>query len=474
MGKYIRALLSKKVFTMLIISLFIVGLIPTTVIGNNEATLENLDQYIKNNIKKLAIPGASVVISHGGQIVYNEVFGEGITRDSRFYIGSISKSFTALAVMQLVEQGKIDLDESVSAYINEFKVSDQITVRHLLHHTSGMTEFDYLPKLPPKASFLDLVNDMNRITLTNEPGKAFSYFNYNYDLLGFIIERTSGKSYQNYMEDHILKPLGLKNTSVRGEVDATGHLSFFGLSIKRTEPFLLYDLPSGYITSTGEDMIRYIEALRGKDPALGISSEGVALMKTGNPYGMGWISSKVANRPAVHHGGSLPGYNANAVILTEDGYSIVYLLNKNHMLKAFFFYHDLTKGIVSILTGEGTPPTRVNYFWIFRLAIVFFILTLIYNIKKIIKMIIKPENLPVKKRVIGAVVNLVIPTALIILLPTLITNMLQRTSTLNTIFLVQPDLIAWFAVGVFSHLVEAMIHLSHLVKYSLDAKKNSA
>lgn len=89
-------------------------------------------------------------------------------------------------------------------------------------------------------------------------------------------------------------------------------------------------------------------------------------------------------------------------------------------------------------------------------------------------MIIKPENLPVRKRIIGAVVNLAVPIALIILLPMLVTNMLQRASTLQIIFLLQPDLIAWFAVGVFSLLVEAMIHLSHLVKYSLDAKKNSA
>lgn len=360
--------------------------------SSNKLPMEDeLDEYIQQTIDKLAIPGMTVAISHQGELMYSKVFGDDINVDTRFYIGSTTKTFTALAVMQLVEQGMINLNESVSTYLDDFVVSDQITVWHLLHHVSGMTEFEYMANLSPQSHFNDLIEDMKGMSLRYEPGEYFSYFNPNYSLLGAIVERVSGQSYPEYIKEHIINPLGLENTSVIGEVDTPGHLSFFGFSKKRKEPHLQYDLPAGFITSTSVDLARFLEAVRMKDPVIGVSPEGIEqMMSSGIFYGMGLMIGEISGRPAVHHGGSLPGYTSNAIMLLEDEYSIAFLINKNHMLNAFLFYPDLTNGIVSLLT-EQEPSSRVQYYWVYRLLIVLFAVTIIYNIIKISRMITRPK-----------------------------------------------------------------------------------
>lgn len=430
----------------------------------NLSTEEQLDQFIENTVKKLAIPGMSVAIAHNGELVYSRVFGDDINKETKFYIGSTSKTFTALAIMQLVEQGKIDLDESVATYLEDFNVSQKITVRHLLHHVSGMTESEYISALPSHAQFSDLILDMNKMTPTYQPEERFSYFNPNYNLLGAIVEKVSGQTYNDYVEKNIFEPLGLLTTSLTGDVDTPGHLSFFGFSMKRKEPYIQYDLPAGYITSTAEDLVVFFEALRMRDTNVGVSSEGIDLMMKGNPfYGMGLIVSEIYGREVVHHGGALPGYTSDAVMLVEDEYSFTYLMNKNHLLNGFVFNRDLTDGIIAILTEQQTP-NKVDYFWLYRLLIGLFIFTLVYNVIKMKKMISTPEEKTISERKKAAFTNIAIPVALIIGIPYLAPIILQRGMTWELAFLVMPDMISWLLLGIAFHIGQAMIHISFIIK----------
>ncbi|MCD8508511.1 MAG: beta-lactamase family protein [Bacillus sp. (in: Bacteria)] len=275
----------------------------TEALPDSASKQEQLDDFIQEYVDKLVLPGLSIAISHKGELIYSQTFGDGLETESRFYIGSTTKPFTALAIMQLVEQRRIKLDNSVSVYLPDFTVSDDITVRHLLHHVSGMSEFNYIAKLPDHAIFTELIDDMNTMTLTYKPGSEFAYFNQNYSLLGAIIERVSGKTYPEYITEHILEPLQLNNTTLTGEVDLPGNMSFFGVPVKRTEPFKVYDLPAGYMTSTAEDVVAFLDSISLSRPELGISQVGVKEMLDGNSsyYGMGWIVTDVAGRPAVHH-----------------------------------------------------------------------------------------------------------------------------------------------------------------------------
>ncbi len=467
-----KLLFSSATLALIIFSFVIYYPFTSEASSINLSTEEKLEQHIENTAKKLAIPGMTVAISHNGELIFSKAYGKDVHQDSLFYIGSTSKTFTALAVMQLVEQGKVDLDTSVSTYLHDFTVSDEITVRHLLHHTSGMTEFEYISSLHDDALVSKLIEDMNQMSLTYEPGEQFSYFNPNYSLLGAVIENVSGQSYVDYVEDHIIQPLGLNNTSLIGEVDVAGHLSFFGFSIKRTEPHIEYDLPAGFITSTAEDVVRFLEAIRMKDPSLGVSPEGIDEMKSSESfYGMGLMIGEIAGRPAVFHGGALPGYTSDAVILTEDGYSIAYLINKNHLLNGFIFNPDLTSGIVSILT-EQEPPTRVNYFWVYRLLIVLFAATIIYNMIKIVKMISRPNQKSLKQRLTAAIVNLVIPIAIIIVIPILAGVLMQRGMTWELAFLVMPDMITWLFIGLAIHIIQSVIHFVFIFKHYLSLRAN--
>lgn len=465
-----KMLIIKVAITLLIFSLVLVNSFTTYASANNKSTEEKLDQYIQNTVKKLAIPGLSVAISHKGELIYSQAFGEDVNKETRFYIGSTSKTFTALAIMQLVEQGKINLDKSVSTYLEDFTVSDKITVRQLLHHLSGMTEGDYISNLPRHSEFSDLIDDMSTMSLTYEPGEQFSYFNPNYSLLGAIIESVSGQLYTDYIEEHIINPLELNHTSVKGEVDTPGNLSFFGFSFKRAEPHIQYDLPAGFITSSAEDLVRFFEAIRMKQPAVGVSPEGIEqMMSSDSFYGMGLMIGEISDRPAVYHGGALPGYTSDAIMLVEDEYSIAYLMNKNHLLNGFVFNPDLTNGIVSILT-EQEPPSKANYFWIYRLLIVLFAATLIYNMIKIAKMITQPEQKTTRQRLTAALINLALPIAIIIAIPLLAPMILQRGMTWELAFLVMPDMIAWLFLGVAIHLIESAVHFRFVLKHYLSLR----
>ncbi|MDG5789799.1 serine hydrolase [Evansella sp. AB-P1] len=463
-------MLRKLLFSRVFFILLLISITLTTPFKANESPISNnknekLDSYIQKTVNKLVIPGLSIAISYEGELVYSQVFGEDINKQTQFYIGSTTKPFTSLAIMQLMERGQIKLDEKVSTYLPAFTVSEKITVRHLLQHTSGMSESEYISKLPPYAHFSDLIEDMNQLELSNEPGDAFFYFNPNYSLLGAIIESVSGYTYPDYIKEHIIDTLQLNHTSLSGEVDTPGHVSFFGIPIKRTEPFKNYDLPAGYITSTAEDIVTFLDAFAYGKTELGISQESVSQMMTGNSanYGMGWIVSNVGGTQAVHHGGSLPGYSSEAIILNEEGYNISYLINKNHLINGMVFYPDLTDGIISILMDRD-PVSKANYYWIVRVLLVLFVATLLYNVYNAAKMIKQRNDITMKQRIKGSILNTTIPLTVILLIPILSPYILGRGMTWELAFLVSPDLIAWLFLGVGVHLVEAAIHIGFIIK----------
>jgi len=463
MKLFLSRILSLTVGILLLVQLLYPGFVWGEHPINSDFPEEELKEYLKSAASTLAIPGLSVAVSRHGELLYSQGFGKDITPDTIFYIGSISKSFTGLGIMQLVEQGAVELDASVSTYLPAFTVSDKITVRHLLSHTSGMTEFGYMANLPLNSTFDELIKDMNRMTLTNIPGEQFSYFNQNYSLLGAIIESTSGKTYEEYMETNVLSPLGLNQTSVRGVVDVTGHLSVFGFSVPRDEPFKRYDLPAGYITSTVNDLIKYLDAIQSRNPLLGLTAQGVEVLLDAQPYGMGWMASPFAGHSAIHHGGSLPGYVANAIMLPDEGYNITLLANKNHLMSAMFMYPELANGIVAILTNQH-PPNPFGRIWVFRILMLLFAWNAFSILRSLIRLVQSTQQHALSKRVRAIVFNLALPMAIVYFIPIGSRALLGRGMTWPLAFLMMPDLLSWLFVGMASHVLTAVIHLSHALK----------
>src|SRR6266545_4748537 len=190
------------------------------------ASFDAVDDYIRSRMKELGIPGAALVIVQGDQIVHLQAFGvadaEGrlVTPQTPFFTGSTGKSFTALAIMQLVEAGKIKLDAPVQTYLPWFRVADpdaseRITVRQLLNQVSGLPHSIGQTQLAntdlSDSAIENNVRALANVELNAPPGERYEYSNSNYVTLGMIIQAVTSQSYESYISEHIYKPLHMQN-----------------------------------------------------------------------------------------------------------------------------------------------------------------------------------------------------------------------------------------------------------------------
>ena len=213
--------------------------------------IARIDAFIEDRMAEAKVPGVALALVYDGAIVHQRGFGVAdpsgrpMTPQTPSSLGSITKSFTALAVMQLVEAAQIDLDEPVQRYVPWFRVADaessaRITVRHLLHHTTGLSTLDgNLTQAHSDSSgqaLDDRVRHLARARLIAPPGEQYRYSNGNYQALGAIVQAVTGRAYEDYVQEHILTPMGMHNSFVyRPNGDqiepATGYRFWFGQPI---------------------------------------------------------------------------------------------------------------------------------------------------------------------------------------------------------------------------------------------------
>jgi CubicO group peptidase (beta-lactamase class C family) len=227
---------------------------------SNEAEFAQIDAYVSSQMQAMRLPGLALGIVQGDQIVHLHGFGEAdqsgraVTAQTPFVIGSMTKSFTALAIMQLVEAGKIQLDAPVQHYLPWFRVADpaastHITVRNLLNQTSGIPTSAGVAFLAESPGTLEQqVRNLAQVALTQPVGKTFQYSNSNYATLGLIVEAVSGQSYGGYIQQHILDPLQMKHSyyteqAARQSGLAQGYHWLFGYPVPVNEPYRLDMLP---------------------------------------------------------------------------------------------------------------------------------------------------------------------------------------------------------------------------------------
>lgn len=339
-----------------------------------------IDRYIQQEISKRQLPGIAVAIVQGQEIVYLKGFGyANITTKSPiipqtiFDLASCSKSFTALAVLTLWQDGLIDLDKPLVFYLPEFHlvekdVSAKITIRQLLNQTSGLPGDISEPVSyhTGNNAMEALVSAMARIHSQNPPGATFEYANFNYNLLGALIEMVSGQSFEDYVEEHVLLPLGMENSTLHPEIAARlnradGHQLLLGRVVARNTPIYRSAIPAGWIMSSVEDMAKWLIAnlnegvLDGKQviPAELITmmhTTGVTFTEDGKDagYGMGWFTGLTNDGRMVYwHGGDTPNFLSEMILLPEEKLGIVMLANGQTCKGA----HDIATGIASLALG---------------------------------------------------------------------------------------------------------------------------
>ncbi len=346
------------------------------------------------------IPGLSLGIVREGRTVHLQGFGEAdgagrdVTPQTPFIIGSLSKSFTALAIMQLVEAGQVDLDAPVRQYLPWFRVADaaasgEITVRQLLNQTSGISPktgkaFQGNGDVSHEA-LERAVRKLGTAELSEPVGSTYQYSTVNYAVLGLIVQEVSGGTYEEYVQQQIFTPLAMQH-SFTSEADAqpqglaTGHNYWFGRPAAADVAYNRGILPAGYLISSAEDMTHYLIAQLHEgsyDGTAVLSPAGTAEMHRAavptlteeTSYGMGWFVGPVNGLPAVFHQGETFTYHANIVLLPDSDEGVVILMNAENSVDLFTRGRmgTIAAGVASLLEGQQppNPPSRAPLFIVF-------------------------------------------------------------------------------------------------------------
>ncbi len=352
--------------------------------GGASASSDTIGDFVDNALPSSGAPGMAYAVVDGGRLsarargVTRKDGAEPVTIDTPFRIGSLTKGFTALAIVQLSEKGQLALDDPVAAHLSAFKRRPlgRVTIRQLLDHTSGLStvQGNRMRAQPEGAGtrLAGLADDLAALRPNRPAGAAFEYSNANYQILGAIIEQVSGQSYADYLDAHVFRPLSMTHTSVGGSrtdpAVATGHRPWFG-GTRAFEPGApdRLNAPAGGVTASARDMARYIAMLlNGRDDIVTAAGKDLLLQPSGAAapfYGLGWYVD--AERAAVSHTGLVPGSEALVMLLPAQHRGVVVLVNSN---SGFGFAENWTLRSGVAARALGLPPDEGGANWMARLT----------------------------------------------------------------------------------------------------------
>lgn len=328
-------------FTFLLTTFLMISLYSLILSGCEEETdvTAKLDEFMTAFNENCSYKySGTILVAKGNEILLNKGYGmanyeEKIPNetDNVFAIGSLSKSFTAVAIMQLAEKGLLNVNDSVSKYIDGVKRGDDISIHQLLTHTSGLMR-DYLRAGSQEVSLEENIKFINGKPLLFEPGLEYSYSNGGYIILAAIIEKVSGKSYNEYIRDNIFIPLKM-NSSRGGKDELYVNNQAVGYKILKDDPVKLFLINFSCITgcgniySTVEDLYKYNRALF--DGKL-LRKESLNTMFTAyldSNYGYGWGITERSGQREIIHSGHIDGYYSSFIRYPEADYVLIFLTN---------------------------------------------------------------------------------------------------------------------------------------------------
>ncbi len=309
---------------------------------------KDIDSIILNAFKDKNGPGGAFLIAKNGKPVYEKAFGKAnlelnvdLTTKSVFQLGSVTKQFTAIAILMLEEQGKLNTKQTVSRYIPDYPSGDSITLHHLLTHTSGIRDFTKMKNLGEIAQKemtpRMMVDFFKNEAVDFKPGEKFDYNNSGYVLLGYIIEIVSGETYENFIRKYIFEKAGMNNSQYATDRKiisnrAYGYQKKESGYVNKTAINFSVPFSSGALMSTLGDMLKWQNAL---NQHLLLRSENSKKAfnkyKLNNgeefTYGYGWHIKDVKGTPSREHGGSIFGFKTMGVYIPSEDIYVIGLTN---------------------------------------------------------------------------------------------------------------------------------------------------
>ncbi|HRX77876.1 MAG TPA: serine hydrolase [Pirellulaceae bacterium] len=292
-------------------------------------------------------PGVAVLVSRDGKVLYSSGFGSAnveekvpITSETKFRIGSVTKQFTAAAILKLQEAGKLSVQDTLDKFIPDYPRGDEVTLHHLLTHTSGIKSYTSKPAfyqdvtnpIEPEA----LIDSFKQDAFDFDPGQKWSYCNSGYFLLGYIVGQVSGKPYDQYLQETFFAPLGMKDTGVHTpNLNLTNEAHGYSFSDGRFVDALNWHMSraggAGAIYSTVEDLNRWNEGIFGgrvlTSESLKSAFTKVKTKEGNNNYGYGWFMGGQRGLRTISHGGGLQGFSSYLTRFPDQNLTIAILHN---------------------------------------------------------------------------------------------------------------------------------------------------
>lgn len=307
---------------------------------------------LMSEVFKADEPGAVALVVKDGQVLYRKAFGMAnlelgvkMEPENVFRIGSITKQFTASAILKLRDEGKLDLDEDITKYVKDYPThGHKITIKHLLTHTSGIKSYTGMEAFDGVARRKDLTPEeliefFKYQPMDFKPGEQYRYNNSAYVILGYIIEGASGLSYEDYIDNNFFKPLGMENSYYgspsRIILDrAYGYSKRDGKVINADYLSMTLPYAAGSLLSTVDDLYKWYSAVMA-DKVISKTSREEAqttfLLNNGEKtgYGYGWSIGNIQGSPMVAHGGGINGFLTSSVYLPEEEVFVAVFSNCN-------------------------------------------------------------------------------------------------------------------------------------------------
>ncbi len=416
----------KRLFLILLLALSTAcPMLFATSFTQNDSRFSQFTEYLDEINKAYHIPGMALVITNPDETLLEKAYGQCTSLDQLFYIGSMSKSYTAVCIMQLVEKGLVKLEDDISLYLPDYKFSKPVTILSLLNQTSGFDTHAKLHNVKQKDSY-----------------GHYEYANVNYDLLGKIIEAVSGQTYEDYIQQNLFGPLGMDDSRANAWAvkDSPklllGNRNYFGFFKQGqtdipTEKSWFHE-PAGYIATTPHNHAKYLRMYLNDGMAGSSENQQVQILslesiqkmwyknvsigdsKYDIYYGMGWNYMNWQGQPMVFHGGQVENGITFQYILPDKKLAVCFMINASDYL----VMNNLMNGVIfdSIAILNGEEPGKINHkvYTLFHIILdALYLLIIGFTIIILRKAIKSTKGFSIKKVICGIIGYIIWPLLLL-------------------------------------------------------------
>lgn len=375
---------SLKIYLFIISMIVALGSLMPTIANADEKT-QKIDQFIKEQMAISKIPGVSLVIVEKGKTVYEKGFGYAdvqsktpVTPKTLFELGSTSKAFTGLAILQLEKEGLLKRSDDVQKYIPWFKLkyngkSQLITINQLLYHTSGIATntISNIPKSNEPNALELTVKKLLDQPLNRQPGSSFEYATINYDVLGLVIEKVSKQPFDTYIKQQLLKPISMNDTvvgihQVNSNEMATGYKIGLMREQAYTPPIYRGNVPAGYVISNTSDIAKWLKLQLGNSQnetidykiiqESHIPDQSVEPFDKDTYYASGWgVMGK--EEQYISHAGENPTFSSYFIIQHNEQLGVAVLSNMNSS-----YTTAIGQGVIDLWEGKTINTIHSDIF----------------------------------------------------------------------------------------------------------------